>query len=89
MSVSKTPISNATSYQEMAEFWDNHDLTEFWDKIEEVEFEIDIQSKQKYYRLERNLSKEIDKIAIQQGISAETLVNLLLKEKITQTNTQL
>jgi len=86
MNVSKTSISNATSYQEMGEFWDNHDLTEFWDQIKEVEFEVDIQSVQKYYRVERTLSDEIDRIAGQQGIGAETLLNLWLQEKISLAN---
>lgn len=86
MNVSKTSISNATSYQEMGEFWDNHDLTEFWDQIKEVEFEVDIQSVQKYYRVERTLSDEIVLIAGLQGIGAETLLNLWIQEKISLAN---
>ena len=30
----KSSISNATSYEEMAEFWDEHDATEFGEQIE-------------------------------------------------------
>ncbi|RKZ92445.1 MAG: hypothetical protein DRR19_04185 [Candidatus Parabeggiatoa sp. nov. 1] len=77
MNVSKTSISNATSYQEMGEFWD---------QIKEVEFEVDIQSVQKYYRVERTLSDEIVLIAGLQGIGAETLLNLWIQEKISLAN---
>ncbi len=30
MSKNKSPISQATSYQEIADFWDTHDLSDYW-----------------------------------------------------------
>jgi hypothetical protein len=34
MSKNKTSISLATSYQEIGEYWDSHDLAEVWEQTE-------------------------------------------------------
>jgi hypothetical protein len=39
MSEDKTPISKASSYQEIGEFWGKHDLAELWDQTEPAEFQ--------------------------------------------------
>ena len=43
MSEGKTSISRATSYEEMGEYWDEHDVGEIWEQTEAVEFDVDIQ----------------------------------------------
>lgn len=84
MSKGKTSISKASSYQETAEFWSEHDLADFWDQTEPAEFEVDIESEKRYYPLERELSIEVNKIAYRRGISTETLLNLWVKDKISE-----
>lgn len=79
----KTPISKARTYQEIGAFWDEHDATEFGDQTE-VNFDVNIQSQYKYYPLDRLLSLKIKQIAETRGISAETLLNLWVQEKISQ-----
>ena len=44
MSKGKTSISKASSYEEIGDYWDEHDVGEIWEQTEEVEFEVDIQS---------------------------------------------
>ena len=80
----KSSISKAKSYQEIGEFWDSHDLGEFWDETEEVEFKVDLPSDGFYYAVETSLSSKLQTIAEKRGISAETLVNLWLQEKVNQ-----
>jgi len=48
MRKSKSSISNATSYEEIGEFWDSHDLSDYWDRTKPVEFDIDISSEVTY-----------------------------------------
>lgn len=84
MSVNKSSISDAGSYQEMGEFWDQHDLTEVWDHTESVEFSVNIASERKYFALDINMSNRVSKIARMHGISPETLVNLWVQEKLSQ-----
>lgn len=79
----KSSISEAQSYKEMGEFWDNHDLTDYWDQTESVEFDVDIQSEATYFPVETTLSEQLVSIAKQQrGISPETLLNLWIQEKV-------
>ncbi|MDI6795089.1 MAG: CopG family antitoxin [bacterium] len=71
-----------SSIEEASAFWDTHDLGDYWDQTTEARFEVDIQTERNYYSLEKDLSKEIEGIARNKGVSSETLVNLWLKEKI-------
>jgi hypothetical protein len=84
MSERKSSISKASSYEEIGEYWDNHDVTGVWDQTRPVEFEVAISSERRYYPIEKTLSQKLSQIADAQGISAETLVNLWIQEKIVQ-----
>ncbi|MBI5191978.1 MAG: hypothetical protein HZA08_00885 [Nitrospirae bacterium] len=78
----KTSLSEATSYREIGEFWDTHDLSEFWDKTKEASFEVDIESEVTYYAVDKILSEEIQAIAQKRGVTADTLINLWVQEKL-------
>jgi hypothetical protein len=78
----KVTGSYAKSYKEIGEFWDTHDLGDYWDQTEPVEFEVDIQSETTYYALDRQLSQRLAKVAEEQGVSAETLLNTWVQEKL-------
>lgn len=83
----KTSLSNASSYQEIGEFWDKHDATEFGEQTE-VEFEVSIQTQRRYYPIERQLALKIRQAAEERGVSEETLLNIWVQEKIDQIETQ-
>ena len=76
-------ISKAASYKEIGGFGDSHDLTAYRDQTETVEFEVDIQSEIPNYSLDRELSESIRTIAKKRGVSANTLLNLWVQEKLT------
>jgi hypothetical protein len=82
MKGARTPISRARSYREIAEFWDTHDLSDFWDQTRAARFEVDIQSEVTYYAVDRKLSAKIQSVARKRGVSADTLVNLWMQEKL-------
>ena len=84
MSEDNTSISKASSYQEIGEFWSKHDLAKFWEQTEPAEFEVEIESEKRYYPIDRDLSLELSKIAQRRGVSTETLLNLWIKEKVSQ-----
>ncbi len=79
----KTPVSNASTYQEIGAFWDEHDSTEFGEQSD-ANFLVNISSQRRYYPLDRDLSFEIRRIAKQHGVSEETLLNIWIQEKIDQ-----
>ncbi len=82
MSENRSSISNATSYREIGEFWDRHDLGDFEDQTHPVEFDVRIASSRVYVPLEKDLLEQVRTAAANQGITTETLLNLWLKEKI-------
>ena len=82
MAKSKSTISKASTYQEIGDFWDTHDLSDYWDQTKPIEFEVDIQSEAIYYPVEPRLSAQISSIAKQRGVSPETLLNLWVQEKV-------
>ena len=84
MKQNKSSISKKSSYQEIGEFWDTHDLSEFWEQTKPAEFEVDIQTQRVYYPIDRKLSDNIVALARKRGISPETLINLWVSEKLKQ-----
>ncbi|MFH0794989.1 MAG: CopG family antitoxin [bacterium] len=82
MKKNRSSISDAASYEEIAEFWDTHDLMDFSDKLKEISFDVDLQSRKTYFALDQALSDRVRKLARRRGISAGTLVNLWVQEKL-------
>ena len=82
MNGSKSTISQASSYKEIGDFWDTHDLADYWDQTEPVDFEVDIESEVTYYALDKELSQMLSEVAEERGVSAETLLNLWVQEKL-------
>jgi hypothetical protein len=68
--------------RETAEFWETHDLADFWDLTEEVEIEVDLQRTRYLFALSPDLAEGISQQAFRRGVSAETLINLWLSEKL-------
>jgi hypothetical protein len=83
----RDPIpSHFQSVSEAAEFWDTHDLTDYWDHTREVSFEVDIQRRVFLTALEPGLARKLTECARKQGVSTETLINVWLTEKVTETS---
>ncbi len=75
-------ISKATSYEQIGEFWDTHDLGEFERRTHEVEIETDIKSIQCYVSVDPDLMNEVVHAAMKKGISSQTFVNLAIRERL-------
>lgn len=74
-------VSKADSYEAIGEFWDTHSLADYWDQTYEVEFEVTIPRRRRI-NIEADLFARIAAEARRRGISAETLVNLWLAERL-------
>jgi hypothetical protein len=77
---SKTPLSGASTYSEIGNYWDRNDLSQHWDETREVEMEIDPQSSRVYFALDKALAAKLRSAAESRGVSAEALLNLWLEE---------
>jgi predicted DNA binding CopG/RHH family protein len=76
-------IPEFNSYDEMAEFWDTHSLADYWEQTEPAEFEISPQARRRYLvSVDRDLISRIQRVARIRGLSTESLVNLLLEQRL-------
>jgi hypothetical protein len=82
MKRNKSSISKASSYKEIGEYWDNHDLSKVWGKTKKVKFDVKIETEATYCAIEKSLSEKVQSIAKKKGISSDTLVNLWIQQKI-------
>ncbi|MEW6666603.1 MAG: CopG family antitoxin [Thermodesulfobacteriota bacterium] len=70
------------SVEEAAEFWDEHDSMDYGDMLEEVSFQVDVKRRVHLVPVASNILASLREKARVQGVSTETLVNLLLQEHI-------
>jgi hypothetical protein len=82
MAASKTPISGASSYSEIGEYWDQHDLSEIEPEAPEVQTEVDLQSSVIYFAVDKTLAARLRSAAALHGITPETLLNLWVEERV-------
>jgi hypothetical protein len=67
---------------EAATFWETHDLTDYWDQTEEVQSDVRIERRAYLFALAPDLAERLAAQATRQGLSAETLINLWLSERL-------
>jgi hypothetical protein len=82
MGESKTTISGASSYREIGEYWDDHDLSEHWNDTHAVEMDVDIRSSVIYFPVEKSLAEKLRSMAENTGVSTESLLNQWLQEHV-------
>jgi predicted DNA binding CopG/RHH family protein len=81
-------IPEMKSYEEIAEFWDTHSLADYWDQTQPAEFEFSPELHRRYLvAVEPNLLKRIRQAAHERGVSTESLVNLLLEQRLHEIET--
>jgi hypothetical protein len=85
---SRSSVSNADSYQDIGDYWDQHDASESGEQ-EEADFDVNIVSRRHYFAIDHELYTKIRILAERRGISDETLVNLFLKDRIAEADSQL
>jgi hypothetical protein len=83
MAENKSSLSGSRSYQELSEYWDTHSLADHWEQTSAVEFDVDVKSSTLYFPVDRFLAERLREVASAHGVSAETLVNLWLQERVT------
>jgi hypothetical protein len=84
MSKGKSSISKAASYEEMGLFWDAHGAEEFWEQTKPAEIEFDIRAEKVYFPVGKVLAQRLAEMAREEGVSAETLLNLWIQDRLNQ-----
>ena len=70
------------SVGEAGAFWDDHDSTEYENMMENVDFEVDIKRRVYLVPVAGQILQALRKRAKSEGLSTETLVNLLLRDHV-------
>jgi len=70
------------SLEDAVEFWDTHSLADYEEAWKDVQCEIDIKRRTYQISLDSGLYQKLRRAARARGVSAETLVNLWLHEKV-------
>src|SRR5712692_1689143 len=71
------------SLEEAGEFWDTHRGADYEEYMKETHFEVDLKRRVHEVRVAEEILREVRKIADQQGLDTETLINLWLQQKVT------
>ena len=75
------------TFEEMAEFWDTHDITDYEAYLTPVEATISTQPKHQYLiTLSDTLDALLHEVQQKEGVSLNTLINLWIQEKLQQYN---
>jgi len=81
--IQRDPLpENFKSLQKFWAFWDTHSTADYEDLMEEVEIQINLGSSKIYCAVAKDLIGLLQTQARQQGVSAQTLINLWLREKM-------
>jgi hypothetical protein len=76
-------IPEFKNYEEMEDFWDAHSLADYWDQTEPAEFEFSPKARRRYLvSVDRDLLSRVQRVARFRGLSTESLVNLLLEQRL-------
>jgi predicted DNA binding CopG/RHH family protein len=75
-------IPQFDSIQEMAQFWDTHDLTDFTDELEEVAEPVFERKKAIQVRLEPQEAQAVQQIAQSTGMDSADLIRQWIIEKL-------
>jgi len=75
-------LPKTDSIQELAQFWDTHDLTDFEEQLEEVSEPVFEAATVISLNLESEEAKAVRRIAEANGIADAELIRLWVREKI-------
>ncbi|MEA3357813.1 MAG: CopG family antitoxin [Thermodesulfobacteriota bacterium] len=70
------------SAEDAGNFWDTHDLADYWDQARETDLTFNLKRRHYFIGIAPKIAQELQMISDAEGISAETMVNLWLQEKL-------
>jgi uncharacterized phage-like protein YoqJ len=70
------------SYEEAAEFWDEHDLTDYEDMLKRVEFEVEITKYPQSVDLDEDVAKKLYEVAKWNDLPVQILVNKWIRARL-------
>lgn len=78
----KQQLPQTDSIEELARFWDTHELTEFEDELEEIVEPVFVRETAVTIRLLPEEAKAIKRIALSQGVPDSDLIYRWVQERL-------
>lgn len=73
------------TFEEMADFWDTHDITDYEDSLTPVDAEVSAHPKHQYIiTLSDTLDRTLREVQKAEGVPLNTLINLWVQERLQQ-----
>jgi predicted DNA binding CopG/RHH family protein len=82
----KSKLPKTDSIQELAEFWDTHDLTDFEDELEGVAEPVFVRGASIKVRMESGEVEAVEQMALAKGVSREELIRAWVLQELTRGN---
>jgi hypothetical protein len=80
-----TSISEIDEYIALGEYWDTHSLADYWDDSEPADLEFAaVLGRRMLVPVDPDLLLRVQRTAQTRGLSTESLVNLLLEQRMQQ-----
>ncbi len=77
------------NYADMAEFWETHSLVDYWDQTEPAAFKVTPAGRCRYLvAVDREVLARVQRLARVRGVSSESLLNLLLEQRLREVENQ-
>lgn len=74
-----------TSFEELANFWETHELTDYEDQLQEVKYRVVRKPTRRFVvTLSDELTRALRKATHREGVSMQTLINLWVQERLQQ-----
>ena len=78
----KSKLPKTDSIQELAEFWETHDLTDFEEELEEVAEPVFVRDSAIKVHLESREAEAVQQMAQAKGVSGEELIRTWVLQKL-------
>lgn len=82
----KSKLPKTDSIQELAKFWDTHELTDFEGELEEIAEPVFVRGSAIKVRLESREAEAVRQLAQAKGVSREELIRAWVLEKLPHRN---
>ena len=80
--MTKQALPKIDSINELARFWDKHDITDFEDFLEEVVEPVFIKGKEIHVHLQQDEFESLEKLARRRGLKRDDLIREWILEKL-------
>lgn len=78
----RASLSGARSLEDLAAYWDTHDLADVWDRTRPVRANVRLIRRRYLVAIESDVLRGVRQLAGRRRVSYGTLINRLLRERL-------